>query len=85
MPDSQHLEDLKEHFECALFSIRQEALSIFVRELMPILAAQNYQFDDLLEALAQYSEARSDWARATDLIDQAVNEIRDRRRELTGK
>lgn len=85
MPDSQHLEDLKEHFECALLSIKKQALSIFVQELMPILAAQNYLFDDLLEALAEYSETRSDWARATELLDRAVDEVRDVRRQLTGK
>lgn len=86
MPDdSQYVEELREHLECSMLSLRQQAISLFVQELMVVLQKQGYLFDDLLEALSEYSEARSDWARATDLIDQAVNEIRDRRRELTGK
>ena len=85
MTDSQHLEDLREHLECSVLSVRQEMLRVFVKELMVALRKQNYMFDDLLDALSEYSEGRSDWAEATQLIDRAVNEIRDRRRELTGK
>jgi hypothetical protein len=85
MTDSQHVEELREHLECSMFSVRQEMLLVFVKELMVALRKQNYMFDDLLDALSQYSEQRSDWLEATQLIDRAVNEIRDRRRELTGK
>lgn len=85
MTDSQYIDDLKEHLQCSMVSLRQEALRLFVGELMVALAKQDYRLNDLLEALALYSEGRKDWAKVTALLDQAAQEVVEVKRHLTGK
>ncbi len=84
MTDS-HTDDIREGLETAMTAARMETLRVLIKEFVLVLRKRDYMFDDILQALSEYSEGRSDWAEATELIDRAVNAIRDRRRELTGK
>lgn len=86
MSEQQQIEDLKEHLSCAMISIRQQALNTFVQELMVILAKQGeYRLDDLLDALALWSERREDWSKVTEHLDRAANEVREAKAHLIGK
>lgn len=79
--EPQSTKELREHLECSMLSLRQQAISLLVQELMVVLQKQGYFLDDLLEALAQYSEARPEWVRVTELLDRAVDVVRDLRRQ----
>jgi hypothetical protein len=46
---------------------------------------ENFRLNDLLEALAQYSERRSDWSRVTEHLVAASGAVVDARKQLTGE
>ncbi len=83
MTDS-YTEDIREGLESALMSARMEMLRVFVQELMIVLAKQDFRLDDLLEALAEYSERRADWSKVTQHLVAAANEVREAKEQLTG-
>jgi hypothetical protein len=84
MTDS-HTEDIREGLETAMTAARMEMLRLFVRELMVVLAKQDFRLNDLLEGLVEYSENRKDWSRVTEHLVLAANAVVEARRELTGK
>jgi hypothetical protein len=84
MSDS-HVEDIRESLEAAMLAARTEMLRLFVQELMIVLAKKDFRLNDLLEALAEYSERRADWSRVTEHLVAASGAVVEARRELTGK
>lgn len=76
---------VRQQLESAVKTARQESLQMFVKELMIALAKQNYRLDDLLDALAVYSQGRSDWSKVTEHLIAAEREVREAKKRLKGK
>ncbi len=68
-----------------MISARQEMLRLFVQELMIVLAKQDFRFNDLLDALSDYSENRKDWSKVTEHLVAAANAVVQAKQLLTGK
>lgn len=77
--------DIRENLEIAMTAARTEMLRLFVSEFMIVLAKQDFRLNDLLEALAEYSERRADWSEVTGYLIQAANAVVEAKRALTGK
>ena len=84
MTDS-HTEDIREGLETAMTAARTEMLWLIVKELMVVLAKQDFRLNDLLEALAEYSERRADWSEVTEHLVAAANAVVEAKEQLTGK
>jgi hypothetical protein len=84
MTDS-HTEDIREGLETAMTAARIEMLCVFVQEMMIVLAKQDFRLNDLLEALAEYSEKRKDWARVTEHLVAASHAVLEAKEQLIGK
>jgi hypothetical protein len=84
MTDS-HTDDIRENLETAMTAARTEMLRLFTEELMVVLAKQNFRLDDLLQALAEYSERRADWSKVTEYLVLASNAVVEAKEQLTGK
>ncbi len=75
---------LRDSLEEAMAGLRDEAMALFVKELMVALATENYRFDDLLQGLASYADERADWVQVVKLLEDAAEEVVRVRKELTG-
>ena len=75
---------LRDSLEEAMAGLRDEAMALFVKELMVALAKENYRFDDLLQGLASYADERPDWVQVVKLLEDAAEEVVRVRKELTG-
>ena len=85
MTDSHNIDDIRENLETAMLAARTEMLRLLTQELMIVLAKRDFRLDDLLEALVEFSERRKDWAKVTEHLVAAANEVREAKRQLTGK
>lgn len=84
MSDSPHVENIQKSLQSSLEASRQEALTVFVEQLMFALAKQDYRLNDLLGALVIYSRRRTDWRRVTEHLLLATDAVLQAKRELTG-
>jgi hypothetical protein len=64
--------------------LRDEAMALFVKELVVALAKENYRFDDLLQGLASYADERADWVQVVKHLEDAAEEVVRVRKDLTG-
>ena len=75
---------LRDSLEEAMAGLRDEAMALFVKELVVALAKENYRFDDLLQGLASYADERADWVQVVKHLEDAAEEVVRVRKDLTG-
>ena len=78
-----YITDIVKHLEDAVVAVRQQALSLLIQELLVALAKHNYQFDEVLDALADYAMQRQDWAEVVKLLEQAASDVQDIRKRMS--
>ncbi len=55
----------------AISQFQEQALCELVNQIIIALKANNYRFENILEALAEYTKARDDWGEVTQHIQAA--------------
>lgn len=55
----------------AIKDANQHALLEIVKQIIVALQRNNYEFDSILEALAEYTKGRSDWGEVTKHLELA--------------
>lgn len=54
---------------------RRDGLTQFVREFMPVLLAENYTFEDLLYALANWASDQPRLDEVVNYLEKAIDDI----------
>ena len=62
-------------------AISMRALDALVQELIRAFAQENYQFDEFIDALANYTDSLVGWEEVTKYLELASAEISRIRRE----
>ncbi len=63
--------DVLDSLTQAISQFQQQALAELINQIIIALKANNYRFENILEALAQYTKARDDWGEVTQHIQAA--------------
>ena len=72
---------LTSHMSEVMAGLRMKAMNLLVHELISAFAQEKYQFDEFIDALADYSESLSGWEEVTKCLELASTEIVRLRRE----
>ncbi len=72
---------LTSHMSELMAGLRMKAMNLLVHELICAFAQEKYQFDEFIDALADYSESLSGWEEVTKCLELASTEIVRLRRE----
>jgi len=62
-------------------AISMRALDALVQELIRAFAQENYQFDEFIDALANYTDSLVGWEEVTKYLELASEEVARIRRE----
>ena len=63
-------------------SLRRQVLSQFVQNLMVALEAEGYHLDQLVDALADYADTKSEWDEGCKRLEEAAEAFLDVRKPL---
>ncbi len=72
---------LATYMDEVMAAIRMRALDALVQELIRAFAQENYQFDEFIEALANYTDSLVGWEEVTKYLELASEEVAKIRRE----
>jgi TRAP-type mannitol/chloroaromatic compound transport system substrate-binding protein len=75
------LSHLTNYMDEVMSAIRMRALDALVQELVRAFAQENYQFDEFVEALANYTDSLVGWEEVTKYLELASEEVAKIRRE----
>ena len=78
---STQLSHLTNYMHEVMSAIRMRALDALVQELVRAFAQENYQFDEFVEALANYTDSLVGWEEVTKYLELASEEVAKIRRE----
>ncbi len=73
-------EDITEALSVAITHCKRQALSEFIKQLMPVLKQNNWDIEHVIDALGEYIYQRDDWSIAVKHLEDASNEISRLRR-----
>jgi hypothetical protein len=62
-------------------ALRVKAMNLLVEELMCAFAQEKYQFDEFIDALANYTDSLLGWEEVTKYLELASEEVAKIRRE----
>lgn len=76
-------EDIAELLTDAVQASREKSLYELIEQLMVALAKKDYQFDEVLDALANYAHKREDWNEVVKKLEESALEIKTIRKRLS--
>jgi TRAP-type mannitol/chloroaromatic compound transport system substrate-binding protein len=80
-PPATQLSHLTTYMDEVMAAIRMKAMDALVQELVRAFAQENYQFDEFIEALANYTDSLVGWGEVTKYLELASEEVAKIRRE----
>jgi TRAP-type mannitol/chloroaromatic compound transport system substrate-binding protein len=75
------LSHLTNYMDEVMAAISMRALDALVQELIRAFAQENYQFDEFIDALANYTDSLVGWEEVTKYLELASEEVARIRRE----
>jgi TRAP-type mannitol/chloroaromatic compound transport system substrate-binding protein len=84
-PPATQLSHLTNYMDEVMAAIRMKAMDALVQELVRAFAQENYQFDEFIEALANYTDSVVGWEEVTRHLELASEEVARIRRESSEK
>ena len=80
-PPATQISHLTNYMDEVMAAISMKAMDALVQELVRAFAQENYQFDEFIEALANYTDSLVGWEEVTKYLELASAEISRIRRE----
>ena len=80
-PPATQLSHLTNYMDEVMAAISMKAMDALVQELVRAFAQENYQFDEFIDALANYTDSLVGWEEVTKYLELASAEISRIRRE----